>query len=221
MARPAANTAGHIRSPQRRIAATANPLGSRSSGRRLPRSGNKNPANPLAKIAIKVRTHRLTGRGERTTRRSSITWLRWNPSQTSHGNPQWNVIQSSRVTPALASLLPELLREPATRWFERVCANEPLLIAYRSLPEHRQAQILRLAAASEFAASALIRDADALGWLAGNMTPELARAANDAYERRAAAAAVPEAQRILREWRRRAMLRIAWRDLAGEASVPE
>jgi [glutamine synthetase] adenylyltransferase / [glutamine synthetase]-adenylyl-L-tyrosine phosphorylase len=115
-----------------------------------------------------------------------------------------------------------MLREPATRWFERVCAHEELLRAYRLLPELRQTQFLRLAAASEFAASALIRDVAALAWLAGNMSADLAQAANEQYERRAAAApTVPEAQRILREWRRRAMLRIAWRDIAGEASVPE
>ena len=40
--------------------------------------------------------------------------------------------------------------------------------------------------------------------------------ANEDYERRAAAAAhVAEAQQILREWRRREMLRIAWRDIAA------
>ena len=47
-------------------------------------------------------------------------------------------------------------------------------------------------------------------------------AANAEYERRAAAAATTaDAQRILREWRRREMLRIAWRDIAGHADVTE
>jgi hypothetical protein len=73
MAMPAANTAGHIPKPQRRIAATAKPLGRSSSVKRLPRSGNRNPVNPGMKTAIKVRTHRFTGRGERTACRTSIT----------------------------------------------------------------------------------------------------------------------------------------------------
>jgi glutamate-ammonia-ligase adenylyltransferase len=50
----------------------------------------------------------------------------------------------------------------------------------------------------------------------------MASTANDDYEKRAAAAAaVPEAKRLLREWRRRELLRIAWRDIAGHADTAE
>jgi [glutamine synthetase] adenylyltransferase / [glutamine synthetase]-adenylyl-L-tyrosine phosphorylase len=66
-------------------------------------------------------------------------------------------------------------------------------------------------AASEFVAAALIQDPLALSWGA--------LSANAAYERQAGAPAVT--QRLLREWRRREMVRIAWRDIAGHAAVTE
>jgi glutamate-ammonia-ligase adenylyltransferase len=75
-------------------------------------------------------------------------------------------------------------------------------------------------AASEFVASALLQDPAAVAWLE---QPESdARAANAEYERRAASAAVlGDAEHVLREWRRRAMLRIAWRDITARAAVEE
>jgi len=71
---------------------------------------------------------------------------------------------------------------------------------------------------SEFVAAALIQDPQALSWDA--------RPANADYERRAAAPAltateIAATQRLLREWRRREMVRIAWRDIAGHAAVTE
>ena len=52
--------------------------------------------------------------------------------------------------------------------------------------------------------------------------PDAARGAGADYESRAATApTAAEAQRFLREWRRREMLRIAWRDIAGRAGVTE
>ena len=54
------------------------------------------------------------------------------------------------------------------------------------------------------------------------MAPVAARAANAEYERRAASAAtLADAQRLLRHWRRREMLRIAWRDIAGPLRCDE
>jgi glutamate-ammonia-ligase adenylyltransferase len=119
-------------------------------------------------------------------------------------------------------LLPELLREPVLRWLERADGQDGLIEAYESLPAPRREELLRVVAASEFAASVLIRDPEALAWAAGTMPAPLARAATAGYEQRVAdGATVAEAQRILREWRRREMLRIAWRDIAGHASVQD
>jgi [glutamine synthetase] adenylyltransferase / [glutamine synthetase]-adenylyl-L-tyrosine phosphorylase len=132
------------------------------------------------------------------------------------------VIQSSRVTLRIQSLhsVPELLRESVRRWCERAGAQARLTEVYESLPAPHKDELLRVVAASEFAASVLIRDPEALAWTASNMSPALARAANLEYQGRVAAcAAAPETQRILREWRQREMLRIAWRDIAGHASV--
>ena len=81
---------------------------------------------------------------------------------------------------------------------------------------------MAVAAGSEFAASVVIQDPQALEWFARHEEPAAAGAANTDYASRAAAApATAEAQRILREWRRREMLRIAWRDMAGRSTVAE
>jgi [glutamine synthetase] adenylyltransferase / [glutamine synthetase]-adenylyl-L-tyrosine phosphorylase len=118
--------------------------------------------------------------------------------------------------------VPEILREPLARWWERAGEQEGFLDGFAALPEHLRAELPRVAAASEFAASVLIRDPRALLWIGDHGEPEAARIANADYERQAAAAAaVTDAQRLLREWRRREMLRIAWRDIAGRAPVTE
>lgn len=118
--------------------------------------------------------------------------------------------------------VPDLLREPLTRWWERACAQDGLLEIYAVLPETLRQELPRVAAGSEFVASALIQDPHALAWLGRHEEQSVASAANGDYERRAACAATTaEAARILREWRRREMLRIAWRDIAGRAGVTE
>jgi [glutamine synthetase] adenylyltransferase / [glutamine synthetase]-adenylyl-L-tyrosine phosphorylase len=126
------------------------------------------------------------------------------------------------VISSIGSLLPDLLREPASRWYERASAQPALLEVLEALPASRKEELARVVAASEFAGLALIRDPEALAWVAGNLSHELASVANLDYERCAReAAGVSEAQRILREWRRRAMLRIAWRDITAQANVRE
>jgi glutamate-ammonia-ligase adenylyltransferase len=108
--------------------------------------------------------------------------------------------------------VPEELRDSVERWWERASAQESFLKAYQALDERRRAQLPRVVAASEFVASALIQDPQSL-------TSNLA---NADYERQAATAStVEQAQFTLREWRRRAMLRIAWRDIVGIAPVIE
>ena len=106
--------------------------------------------------------------------------------------------------------VPERLREPLLRWWERAASIPVLLEHYRRLPPALSDELPRVAATSEFVASALIHDPGALDWAMPHA----------AYDQRIAAAATPaEAQHLLREWRRRAMVRIAWRDIAGHATV--
>ena len=118
--------------------------------------------------------------------------------------------------------VPEILREPVLHWWERAQVNGTLRDCYESLPEGRREEMVRVVAASEFAASSLIQDPGALAWVHENWMPEAASAANAEYERLAACAATSaDAQAHLRRWRRREMLRVAWRDIVAAASVRE
>jgi [glutamine synthetase] adenylyltransferase / [glutamine synthetase]-adenylyl-L-tyrosine phosphorylase len=117
--------------------------------------------------------------------------------------------------------VPDILRESVARWWERALQHAALRESCEALAPARQAELLRLAAASEFAAAALIQDPEALGWLECDSSPTLAREANERYARLVAESSGAGAQRLLRQWRRREMLRIAWRDVSGAAEVPE
>ncbi len=118
--------------------------------------------------------------------------------------------------------IPEMLREPLALWWERAAAQPGFLEAYEALSQDLRAELPARRRRSEFIGSVLIQDTQALDWLSRNETPSAARRAGAEYESRAAAApSVTEAQRILREWRRREMLRIAWRDIAGRAGTTE
>jgi len=124
--------------------------------------------------------------------------------------------------------VPQVLRTHVELWWERACALKDFPPIYAALSESRRAQLPRVVAASEFVAAALIQDPQALTWVdrceQGGI--QASQAANADYERRAGAPAdtpaqMAAAQRLLREWRRREMLRIAWRDIAGRAAVAE
>ena len=116
--------------------------------------------------------------------------------------------------------VPEEMRQPLMQRWERACALPALVDHYAALPSRLREELPRVAAASEFVESALLQDADALAWLGQN--DESALRANADYEQRAASAPTPpEAEQVLREWRRREMLRIAWRDIAGRVSVTD
>jgi [glutamine synthetase] adenylyltransferase / [glutamine synthetase]-adenylyl-L-tyrosine phosphorylase len=118
--------------------------------------------------------------------------------------------------------VPEILREPLALWWERAGSQPGFLDAYAALSEELRAELPRVAAGSEFIGSALIQDPQALEWFGRHEDPAAARGASADYESRASAApAAAEAQRILREWRRREMLRIGWREIAGRAEVRE
>jgi glutamate-ammonia-ligase adenylyltransferase len=116
--------------------------------------------------------------------------------------------------------VPAILHEPLARWWERAAAAQAFLDGYASLPDALRAELPRVAAGSEFVAAVLIQDPEALEWFGRHEGPSAARVASADYESRAAAArSTLEAQQLLREWRRREMLRIAWRDIAGRAGA--
>jgi glutamate-ammonia-ligase adenylyltransferase len=118
--------------------------------------------------------------------------------------------------------IPEILREPVARWWERAQLSVELREAHASLNDALREELVRVVAASEFAASALIQDPGALAWAVGHLTSQPAHEANAEYERLAATApTLGGAQELLRRWRRREMLRIAWRDITAAASVPD
>ncbi|MEP6545832.1 MAG: bifunctional [glutamate--ammonia ligase]-adenylyl-L-tyrosine phosphorylase/[glutamate--ammonia-ligase] adenylyltransferase [Gammaproteobacteria bacterium] len=114
--------------------------------------------------------------------------------------------------------VPETLREPLARWWERVGVQAAFPSAYAALSDSLRAELPRVVATSEFVGAVLIQDPAALEWFAlgESGAPDAAAQLNAEYESRSGqAATTAEAQRILREWRRREMLRIAWRDIAG------
>jgi glutamate-ammonia-ligase adenylyltransferase len=120
--------------------------------------------------------------------------------------------------------VPPILRTQVELWRERAFAHTDFAEAYASLSDARRAELPRVLAASEFVAAALIQDPSALSWFEqGEQGGRQAwQAANFDYERRASDAAQPSAAaRVLREWRRREMLRIAWRDIAGRAALEQ
>ena len=116
--------------------------------------------------------------------------------------------------------VPEELRDTIKHWWERASAIPEFLEGYERLAEFHRAHLVKVVAASEFAGSVLLRDPRALEWVAYDAAA--AAAANVHYENRAAGApSLEEAGAVLREWRRRAMLRIAWLDIAGTALVAQ
>ncbi len=122
--------------------------------------------------------------------------------------------------------VPEELREPLARWWERAGDQAGFLDSYAALPPQLREEMPRVVAGSEFIASVLIRDPLALPWFSRHEEPSAARVASAEYEKRVGAAPVPAqsdalAPRLLREWRRREMLRIAWRDIVARAAVTE
>jgi len=116
--------------------------------------------------------------------------------------------------------VPRELRESVERWWERACAQDGFAQRYQGLSEEHRRQLPRVIAASEFAAQVLLQDPPSLQWFA-QFDAGRSSVANGEYARLAVGASVDQAQGVLREWRRRAMLRIAWRDIAGTAPVTE
>jgi glutamate-ammonia-ligase adenylyltransferase len=108
--------------------------------------------------------------------------------------------------------VPEELRVSVERWWERACEQAAFADRYVGLCDSHRAQLPRVVAASEFIAQALLQDPAAVALEATNVQ----------YEAQVTAAqSVEQASFLLREWRRREMVRIAWRDIAGTAAVAE
>ncbi len=116
--------------------------------------------------------------------------------------------------------VPEELRNAVQHWWERASAIPGFLQGYERLAEPHRADLWKIVAASEFAGSVLLQDPKALEWVTQDASATVA--ANADYETRTADARnQEEAGTLLREWRRRAMLRIAWLDIAGTAPVAQ
>ena len=115
------------------------------------------------------------------------------------------------------------LADVVRRWRERAQESPLLEQAIRALPPSLGGELDRVVAASEFAAAALLQDPAAL--TAALLQDDAAAAAALNREGLLSVARCgndePAALRALRNWRRRAMLRIAWRDIAGRAGVDE
>ncbi len=114
------------------------------------------------------------------------------------------------------------LREPALRCWERLSESDAWQQVRPTLPAQLLEELPQVIACSEFIAASLLRDPAALGWLALHDDPLSLIGARGDYERLSLAAKTEDdAKSCLRVWRRREMLRIAWRDLVGRASCAE
>jgi glutamate-ammonia-ligase adenylyltransferase len=115
----------------------------------------------------------------------------------------------------------ESLREPAQRWWERAAESAEWRGLLSTLPETLLAELARAVACSDFIAAALLRDPGAIEHLALHEAAAPNAAGCDAERVALSAATEAEAKRLLRNWRRREMLRIAWRDMLGKSSGAE
>lgn len=118
--------------------------------------------------------------------------------------------------------LPPALIEPVTRWFERLgedIGHKPAL----GPGSAHSASLVKLIACSEFAGNVIIRDR---AWCfaeleSGRILKDPARESLAASLRGMleSAADLPDAKRVLREFRNRQMLGILWRDIGGVSEL--
>ena len=116
--------------------------------------------------------------------------------------------------------LPEPLREPLTLWLERFLQSHPPALEWFADDPPRGRNLLTLAACSEFAGSALIRDWE---WFAtAALDGRLAQAPETKMRLTTTDGLDADAvMRRLRQFRNRKLLHILWRDVAGVAGVSE
>ena len=127
------------------------------------------------------------------------------------------------IVPSLEmASVPEILRDSVSRWWERASQQSAIASAYGRLTPLQQCELARVIACSEFIGAALLQDPDALEWLRLNEEPSASSAASLDFQRRMTEApGLKQAQHLLRVWRRRAMLQIAWHDIVGHTPVAE
>ncbi len=115
--------------------------------------------------------------------------------------------------------LPETLRPAVARWFDRL----EEVHGKADLAADVEAALLRVVAVSEFAGNTLLRDWSYLR----SRLQQFARPPNPgalkefADELAASEADIDEVKSRLRRFRHRYMLHVLWRELAGEAELPE
>jgi glutamate-ammonia-ligase adenylyltransferase len=115
--------------------------------------------------------------------------------------------------------LPQALREPTSRWFERLETQHGPL----ALPTDISCRLVRLVACSEFAAGVLLREWQ---WFVERCESFAAPPDSGALREFVAAVAtaegeLDEAQQRIRRFRHRWMLHLLWRELGGQARLEE
>ncbi|HZF25463.1 MAG TPA: bifunctional [glutamate--ammonia ligase]-adenylyl-L-tyrosine phosphorylase/[glutamate--ammonia-ligase] adenylyltransferase [Steroidobacteraceae bacterium] len=119
--------------------------------------------------------------------------------------------------------LPPALRPAAQRVLEKLAENPELLRALAAAPAEVQSSVSCVFAVSDFVSAACKQDADLIAWLLAAPGRMASRQPGGAATCLAGdvqgAATEEEAMRALRSWRRRELVRIAWRDLAGWSGV--
>ena len=116
--------------------------------------------------------------------------------------------------------LPTELHDAVERWWARAADDERLSAAVTAGSPTLRAELPRVIACSEFAGAALLRDPSALECVDRDRDPASAGARGVADEQAVASAVdAADARRILRRWRRREMLRIAWHAITGRDDV--
>jgi len=124
--------------------------------------------------------------------------------------------EASRIAEA-TSTLPQELRHPVERWFERLDDQRGL----SGLPAEQVEPLVRLVACSEFGASVVLKNWE---WFIENVASfgQAASAGQEPLERATLAAHdVEELKSRFRKIRHRTLLRILWRELFGLADLDE
>lgn len=116
------------------------------------------------------------------------------------------------------SALPDILRDPVERWFERQASGQQ----GADLPAESVARLVKLVACSEYAASVLQRDwhwfAEAHAEL--DTRPDAAKLEQFVVEV-AASEDIDDAKARIRRFRHRWMVQVLWRELGGVATLEE
>jgi [glutamine synthetase] adenylyltransferase / [glutamine synthetase]-adenylyl-L-tyrosine phosphorylase len=121
--------------------------------------------------------------------------------------------------------LPPALRPAVERAFEKLAENPENAGAFVAAPVEVRSSVARVFAVSEFVTGACSQDASLVTGLLGAPGLLNSRQTDAApaslVQEVTEASTEEEAMRVLRVWRRRELVRIAWRDIAGWSSVEE